>query len=73
MAKATITTMEDTATPVARMISVAAAARRLGVTESTMRALLGAEVRAIRVGRVFRVDEASLDAYIERQTVRPTP
>ena len=68
-----ITTMEDTATPVARMISVAAASRRLGVTESTMRTLLGAEVRAIRVGRVFRVDETSLDAYIERQTVRPTP
>lgn len=54
-----------------RRITTTAAADRLGVSDTTVRQLIDAgEVGAIRVGRVLRVDEGSLDAYIERQTVR---
>lgn len=54
-----------------RRITVQEAADQLGVDSSTVRRLIDAgEVGAIRVGRVLRVDEGSLDAYIDRQTVR---
>ena len=33
--------------------------------------ILSGELVAVRVGRDFRVDEASLEAYLERQTIRP--
>lgn len=52
-------------------ITTEEAARRLGVTQATVRSLLGIEIEAIRVGRVLRVDEGSLERYRQRQTVRP--
>lgn len=54
-----------------RYISVDEAAKRLGVGPAAIRSLMGAELRAIKVGRVYRVDEASLEEYERRQTVRP--
>lgn len=65
--------MKDTQSSVRspRRITTAEAATRLGVTDGTVRMLIDAgEVGAIRVGRVLRVDEGSLDDYIKRQTVR---
>ena len=51
-----------------RYITTNQAAARLGVVPATIRTLLGTELHAIRVGRVVRIDERSLDAYEARQT-----
>lgn len=50
--------------------STAAVARRLGVASATVRALVndGALV-GVRVGRLLRVELASVDAYLEAQRV----
>lgn len=60
--------MEDNSPP--RYITTEQAAERLGVTPATVRTLIGTELVAIKVGRVLRVDEASLDAFRARATVR---
>lgn len=57
-----------------RRLRVAAVADRLGVTKAAVYPLIrSGDLDTIRVGRDYRISEASLEAYIERQTVRPTP
>lgn len=60
--------MEDTRHPT--YITTEQAAERLGVRPATVRTLIGTELVAIKVGRVLRIDEASLEAYRARATVR---
>jgi excisionase family DNA binding protein len=63
--------MADTPETPRRYITTAEAARRLSVDTPFIRQLLGVEVEGARFGRVFKVDAASLEAYRERQTLRP--
>ena len=51
-------------------LSTGDAAARLGITSPTVRKLLeDGELRGIRVGRVYRVERASLEAYRKRVSV----
>jgi hypothetical protein len=52
-------------------ISTQEAASRLGVTAVTIRGLLGTEIEGARFGRVIKVEAGSLEAYRQRQTIRP--
>ena len=61
-------------TPHDRRLKVSEVAARLGVTKAAVYPLIRAgDVDTIRVGRDYRISERSLEAYIERQTVRPAP
>ncbi|MGD9796760.1 MAG: helix-turn-helix domain-containing protein [Acidimicrobiia bacterium] len=53
-------------------MSTQEAARRLGVTPRTLyRFVDEGELPAYRMGRVFRLQQADVDAYIERSRVEP--
>lgn len=54
-----------------RLISTTEACERLSCSPAFLRGLLGTEIAAVRLGRVFKVDEASLEAYLQRAAVRP--
>jgi excisionase family DNA binding protein len=48
------------------------AADRLGITQRTLYRLIDeGQVPAFRLGRVFRVKEADLNAFLERSRVQP--
>lgn len=48
------------------LIRLEEAARRLGVSMTTVRRLIDTgELTAVRVGRVYRIDPRDLDAFIE--------
>lgn len=50
----------------APLIRLEEAARRLGVSMTTVRRLIDAgELKAVRVGRVYRMDPRDLDAFIQ--------
>jgi excisionase family DNA binding protein len=52
------------------LLSVAQVARRLDVSEQTVRALeRDGELAAVRIGRAVRFEEAELDEFIERHRV----
>ena len=68
IARPATATIADMAT----LITAARVAERLACSRTMVRQLiLSGELVAVRVGRDFRVDEASLEAYLERQTIRP--
>lgn len=55
------------------MITTTEAARRLGVSDQTIRRLITAgELPAYRFGRQFRVSEVDLQSYLERKRTRPS-
>lgn len=60
-----------TQTPPTRRLTVAEAAAELSCSKSVIYQLIGTEVEAMRVGRDYRIDRASLDAYIARNTIKP--
>jgi excisionase family DNA binding protein len=54
------------------LYSVREVADRLGVHPETIRRLIhDGRLEAVRVGRVLRVDGASLAGFVERQRVKP--
>ena len=61
----------STTTHSPRRLTVAEAAERLSCSKSVIYQLIGTEIEALRVGRDYRITEASLDEYIERQTIKP--
>lgn len=50
-------------------LTTAAVARRLGISPGTVRGMLGTDLVGVRVGRVLRVEAASVDRYLEAQRV----
>lgn len=53
-------------------LSTAAAARRLGITPRTLyRFIDEGDVQAYRFGRVIRLKQEDVDAYIERCKIEP--
>ncbi len=57
-----------------RLVTVRDAARTLGVHEDTVRRLIQRkQLRAVKVGRAVRVEEAELAAYVRRQRGEPEP
>lgn len=58
--------------PVAALYSVRQVADRFGVHPETVRRLIHeGRLEALRVGRVLRVDGDAVDAFVERQRVKP--
>jgi excisionase family DNA binding protein len=54
------------------LVTVRQVAGQLGVHPETVRRLIHAgRLRAVRVGRVLRVDAAEVDVFLARQRVRP--
>lgn len=54
------------------MITTTEAARRLGMSDQTVRRLITTgELPAYRFGRQYRVSEVDLRAYLERTRTRP--
>ena len=57
--------MESTAVPTSRALTVAATARRLALSEKTIRrAIARGELVAFRVGRSVRIPERTIDDLI---------
>ena len=55
-----------------RWLSTAAAARRLGITNRTLyRFIDEGQLPAYRFGRVIRLQQAEVDAFIERSRIEP--
>lgn len=55
----------NTATPRKRMLSVQQVAAELGVQDAVVRNMIATgELRAVRVGRLIRIDPADLDAAL---------
>jgi excisionase family DNA binding protein len=53
--------------------SVREVAHQLGVHPETIRRLIhDGRLRAVRVGRVLRVDPAAVEGFLARQTVKPS-
>jgi excisionase family DNA binding protein len=50
-------------------LTTASVARRLGISPATVRAMLGTDLVGVRIGRVLRVEAASVDRYLAAQVV----
>jgi excisionase family DNA binding protein len=58
---------------VASLLTVRDVAGQLGVHPETIRRLIhDGRIDAVRIGRVLRVEERSLDGFLSRQRVKPT-
>lgn len=67
-----LTIVAVTDEPSSELVSVRDVARRLGVHPETVRRLIhDGRLRAVRVGRVLRVDPSDLDGFLARQRVKP--
>lgn len=56
------------------MYSVQDVAAKLAVSPKTIRALiLSHKLEAVKVGRLWRITEDALTAYLDRQTNKPPP
>jgi len=62
----------DTRGEIPRLHSVRDVADRIGVHPETIRRLIHeGRLRAVRVGRALRVDDAALEELVARQRVKP--
>jgi len=56
------------------LITTEEAARRLSLTPETVRRMIrGGELRAVKIGRVHRIEEEELSAYVARMKAGTSP